>query len=242
MRQLLIIIALLFAQAAWRSDNVFAMSLNDLKTNTNKQNQIVQHMYVMGVGQGIFWANVLLELREKQRIFCPDKNTKFTGGYFLNMLEDMKKDSYYIGKEENGIEMLFYWELERRFPCGASNLVTSNSDASIPQCTEIVGKVKKQLPKKVSDNQTVVDVECLSIDDKNSIVYKNVMDFPSLSTRQLTDFFEKSKLEIKRTIAANLCKDPNSRLLLKHFKVRHNYVSSNGDQISFIDLYLNDCN
>lgn len=219
-----------------------AMSLNDLKKNTNKENQINQHMYVMGVGQGIFWANVLLELREKQKIFCPDKNTKFTGGYFLNMLEDMKKDSYYIGKEANGIEMLFYWELERRFPCGANSVVISNRDATIQQCTEIAGIAKKQLPKKIADNQSVVDVECLSIGGKTFIVYKNVLDFPSLSTRQLTDSFEKSKVEIKRSIAANTCKDANSRLLLRDFNMRHNYVSTNGDQISFIDLFLNDCN
>jgi hypothetical protein len=218
-----------------------AMSLNDLKKHTNKENQIQQHMYVMGVGQGIFWANVLLELREKHRIFCPDKSTKFTGGYFLNMLEDMKKDPYYFGKEGNGIEMLFYWELERRFPCGANSIVISNRDTSIQQCAEIAGTAKKQLPKKVSDNQTVVDVECLTINGRISIVYKNVLDFPSSSTKQLSDSFEKSKGEIKRSIASNTCKDANSRLLLRDFNMRHNYVSTNGDTIGFVDLFLNDC-
>jgi hypothetical protein len=218
-----------------------AMSLNDLKKNTNKENQINQHMYVMGVGQGIFWANVLLELREKQKIFCPDKDTKFTGSYFLSMLEDMKKDSYYFGKEDNGIEMLFYWELERKFPCGA-NSIRRARDASIQQCTEIAGLAKKQLPKKVSNNQSVVDVECLSINDKIFIVYKNLLDIPSASTKQLSDYFEKSKAGIKQSISANSCKDANLRMLLRDYNVRHNYVSANGDQVGFVDLFLNDCN
>ncbi len=219
-----------------------AMSLNDLKKNTNKENQINQHMYVMGVGQGIFWANVLLELREKQKIFCPDKDTKFTGGYFLNILENMKKDPYYFGKEDNGIEMLFYWELERRFPCGANSAVVSTRKVSIQQCFEIASAAKKQLPKKVSDNQSVIDIECATIDERIFIVYKNVLSYPSLSPKQLIESFVKAKVEIKRSTAENSCKDPNSKLLLRDFSIRHNYVFANGDSIGFVDLFLNDCN
>ena len=62
------------------------MNLNDLKKDTNKENQRYQNMYVIGVGQGIFWSNVLLQQRDKQPIFCPVKDLKFTGQYFLNLI------------------------------------------------------------------------------------------------------------------------------------------------------------
>jgi hypothetical protein len=138
--------------------------------------------------------------------------------------------------------MLFYWELERRFPCGANSAVVSTRNVSIQQCFEIAGAAKKQLPKKVSDNQSVVDIECITIDGRIFIVYKNVLNYPSLSPKQLTDSFEKSKIDIKRSTVANSCKDPNSKLLLRDFSMRHNYVFANGDSIGFIDLFLNDCN
>lgn len=61
------------------------MNLNDLKKDTNKKDQRYESMFVMGVGQGIFWSNVLLRQSDKQQIFCPDKDLKFTGQYFLNL-------------------------------------------------------------------------------------------------------------------------------------------------------------
>ena len=222
--------------------NASAMSLGDLKKDVSKENRQLQHMYVMGAGQAIFWSNSMLKVRGKQPIFCPPSDLRFTGQYFLNLLEEIKKDSSYVGREETGIELILYAELEKKFNCSNQVSVEKNTPQKLPACEELSALVNKQMPRKINEYQTVVEIYCAkNKDNKTAFVYKNQFKFPSENLVDQIASYKQIEPQIKNSVKTSACKDPNIQIFLKEWIVRYEYVTASGAKLDEIDITENDC-
>ncbi len=75
--------------------------------------------YLVGVGRGIFWANVLLDVHGKQKLFCMPEKLAFDEGIILSLLEpEIRSPS--SGKPwpaDDAVEMIMAFAIASRFPC-----------------------------------------------------------------------------------------------------------------------------
>ncbi|MBO9484746.1 hypothetical protein [Salinisphaera sp. G21_0] len=75
--------------------------------------------YVVGVGRGIFWSNVLLKIQEKNRLFCPPSNLEFDEPVIMELLEDeIEFLSHQPGfRDDTPIELILTGSFAKKFPC-----------------------------------------------------------------------------------------------------------------------------
>ena len=99
------------------SQFVSAYTIAEYKTEIQKGgvNKDYMEMYVIGVGQGFFWASIDSELKKKSAIFCPPKKLPFIGGMILSVLSNGIKDTRM--RESDPVEYLLLNELIKVFPC-----------------------------------------------------------------------------------------------------------------------------
>lgn len=75
--------------------------------------------YLIGLGRGIFWANTLIEMQGKPKLFCMPENLSLDDGLILSIIDqEIKKPS--IKKPwGNGdtVEMVAAIAFVNRFPC-----------------------------------------------------------------------------------------------------------------------------
>lgn len=75
--------------------------------------------YLVGVGRGVFWANVILETNGKPKLFCMPRKLALDEEIILSMLEqEIRSPSG--GKpysEDAPVEMVMTFSFAHRFPC-----------------------------------------------------------------------------------------------------------------------------
>jgi hypothetical protein len=72
-------------------------------------------MYVIGVGQGIFWSSVYTKAAGSTPVFCPPGDMTFTGDIILSVVNSGLKKSSLSG--ETSVELFMIDEFKRVFPC-----------------------------------------------------------------------------------------------------------------------------
>ena len=76
--------------------------------------------YVTGVGRGIFWSNVILEVQKREPLFCMPAKLSLDEGIIQSLLDQeirspSKGTSY---NNETPIELIMTNAFIHRFPCG----------------------------------------------------------------------------------------------------------------------------
>ena len=91
-----------------------------LSKYTEFRNSVPQFTdYLVGVGRGIFWANVLLGIHGKPRLFCMPQKLALDEGIILSLI-DQEIRSPSSGKpyaNDASVEMVMVFAFVRRFPC-----------------------------------------------------------------------------------------------------------------------------
>jgi hypothetical protein len=75
--------------------------------------------YLVGLGRGVFWANVLLRVYGKSRLFCIPEKLALDEGVILSLI-DQEIRSPSDGKpwgDDDPVEMVMAFAFARRFPC-----------------------------------------------------------------------------------------------------------------------------
>ena len=91
-----------------------------LRFYTDPQFDLAQHKdYVVGLGRGIFWANVLLRVQGKPPLFCMPPHLALDEGIILSLI-DQEIRSPSSGKpwaDDTTIEFLMAYAFMQRFSC-----------------------------------------------------------------------------------------------------------------------------
>jgi len=78
-------------------------------------------VYVAGLGEGIFWANVFGEVKNKGRLYCPPEKLALDGHNYLDILDrEIKAQSGRMtaaALEEETLGDLLVMGLIETFPC-----------------------------------------------------------------------------------------------------------------------------
>jgi hypothetical protein len=77
-------------------------------------------MYILGVGNGYTWANIDLEKKKENPLFCPPKKLALTVDNLIHTIDMMIKDTKYgklISKTDTPIELILLKGLQETFPC-----------------------------------------------------------------------------------------------------------------------------
>jgi len=221
--------------------SAYAFNLSDLKKETSSDAKRVMNTYVIGAGQGIFWSNVWAEIRGRDKAFCPPKDHVFTGKYFLDLIEEVKVDRSYIGREDTKIESVIFWELEKRFRCTQENRQPAANARSKQSCQDLVGVIKKQLPVKASEDQTVIGAECRIISGQEMITYIYKVDVNTANLEDTKERFRSSASTLLKSTSDRVCKNPNVKLLLGTFLIKYEYINSASEVIGDIIIASKDC-
>ncbi len=75
--------------------------------------------YLVGVGRGIFYANVLLATQGKPKLFCMPKKLALDKDIILSLIDQEIRNPP-SGKpfpKETTVEMVMAFSIARRFPC-----------------------------------------------------------------------------------------------------------------------------
>ena len=89
------------------------------KAKQLKQFPTDMKMYIVGVGRGVFYANVLLEVYGREKLFCMPPSLKLDEGIVLSLL-DQEVRSPAHGKpwtDDASIEMVMAFAFKEKFPC-----------------------------------------------------------------------------------------------------------------------------
>lgn len=99
------------------------LTVKDYQTQVHSRDQMTAatvKMYVMGIGQGIAWANAAAE-KNGAPIFCQPRNFSINGTNYINILDEMitKLESKTTAKELNDypVGMLLLMGMQQAFPC-----------------------------------------------------------------------------------------------------------------------------
>ena len=97
----------------------FAMDASAyLEANTPAKKQVLE-MYVGGVGQGFFWANIEAKNSTKVALFCPPNTMALNSQNYVALLDQQiafYKDTNRF-KESLPIELVLLRALQDNFPC-----------------------------------------------------------------------------------------------------------------------------
>lgn len=76
-------------------------------------------LYILGIGEGIAWANVALANKKMPRLYCPPPNLAMNANNYLQMADNAAKESHekLRNVKEISIEILLLNELQTTFPC-----------------------------------------------------------------------------------------------------------------------------
>ena len=85
---------------------------NALRQIGSKQ---AMEMYIIGVGQGIFWSSVYTKSIGSSPVFCPPSDMAFTGDIILSVVSSGLKKTSLSG--ETPVELFMINEFQRVFPC-----------------------------------------------------------------------------------------------------------------------------
>jgi hypothetical protein len=85
---------------------------NALRQSGSKQ---AIEMYIIGVGQGIFWSSVYTKFNGSAPVFCPPGDMTFTGDIILSVVNSGLKKTSLSG--ETSVELFMIDEFKRVFPC-----------------------------------------------------------------------------------------------------------------------------
>lgn len=88
--------------------------LKDVPATSDKINT-----YVIGVGRGIFAANILLQARSQKPIFCMPKKLSLDSGLIESLLDqEIRSPSRGMPySDDDNIELILLVAFETRFPC-----------------------------------------------------------------------------------------------------------------------------
>jgi hypothetical protein len=79
--------------------------------------------YVIGVGRGVFWANVMLRYRGQEQLFCMPEKLALDGPLIESLLDQEIRTpaSGVPYQDDASIELIVLRALESRFPCPGKN-------------------------------------------------------------------------------------------------------------------------
>lgn len=92
----------------------------DLASDDTRVSGLVK-VYVVGLGEGIFWANVFGEVKNKARLYCPPEKLALDGHNYLDILDgEIKAQSSRLTAaelEEQPLGDMLVMGLIKTFPC-----------------------------------------------------------------------------------------------------------------------------
>ena len=112
----LAIIVLTCVLTAWSST---ASAEFPVGTYTQFRNDSAFKSYLVGLGRGIFWANALLKVQGKPRLFCMPEHLNLDEGIILSLI-DQEIRSPSSGKpwsDDAEVEFVMAVAFINRFPC-----------------------------------------------------------------------------------------------------------------------------
>ena len=97
----------------------FAMDASAyLEANTPARKQVLE-MYIAGVGQGFFWANIEAKNATKVALFCPPTTMTLNSQNYVALLDQqiaLYKDTNRV-KDTLPVELVLLRALQDNFPC-----------------------------------------------------------------------------------------------------------------------------
>ena len=75
--------------------------------------------YLVGLGRGVFWANVLLKTAGKLPLFCMPSKLALDEGIILSLIDQEIRNpsSGIIWSDDDSVEMIMAVAFMKRFPC-----------------------------------------------------------------------------------------------------------------------------
>lgn len=76
--------------------------------------------YIVGVGKGIFWANIVMKLQGRKPLFCLPKELALNQDNYISLLDQELKsptDPQRHYSSDTPIELVLVQALEHTFPC-----------------------------------------------------------------------------------------------------------------------------
>ncbi len=110
MKYLFLFVFFLYCNSA----NAFTVSeYQELKKNS-KDLEILK-TYFEGVGSGIFWSNVFIHQKLKEKLWCPPQNIKLNSDHYISIIDGELKSRFRF--EDEDIEPILLEGLVNAFPC-----------------------------------------------------------------------------------------------------------------------------
>ena len=105
---------------AWPSLSAADFSLKSyLNLRDKPQTQESLRTYFIGVGRGIFWANVLVTTNGTSPIFCMPKGLALDEGIIQSILnqEIRENDEKHVYESDTPVELILVHAFINKFPC-----------------------------------------------------------------------------------------------------------------------------
>ena len=122
MRKLVTMLAFLLVTAGVSEALSLQEYIKRSKSEDKNQRQAM-NIYVLGLGEGLFWANIGMKEKHNVSLFCLPKNLPLAPSHYskiLNEAIDKYKETESIKTAQNDdvLGLLLLTGLEEHFPCG----------------------------------------------------------------------------------------------------------------------------
>lgn len=99
------------------SSNALAAMTIELyeSASINKEGKQLVEMYIVGLGEGFFWANAAAGANGTPALYCPPQNLAMNGDNYISILKREIESGSHAKNSEVGLALLL--GLQKTFPC-----------------------------------------------------------------------------------------------------------------------------
>lgn len=108
-----IILLIAILSASWPTQ---ALTVGDYKDGLKRKSEYVD-IYILGVGQGTFWANAVNQNKNSPPLYCQPGKLTLNLENYKKAIEDELDKYPEVYKDNIPVEIVLIKGLERTFPC-----------------------------------------------------------------------------------------------------------------------------
>jgi hypothetical protein len=98
------------------ANNSFALDYKTYREGMESiENRNMTIVYIAGVGNGIFWSNILLENVGNHKFYCQPEDLTLNGDHYVSILDNFIIDKKM--KDDTPVDMVLFYALVDKFPC-----------------------------------------------------------------------------------------------------------------------------